>query len=85
MSATSIPISVLNLFEREFRSFLWGHDLHQCRIHLISWEIICTPKASGGLGLQSIHQRQTALLGKLAANLVIHHNSLWTQLVSAKY
>ena len=62
-----------------------GHQIHSRRLHLISWERICSPKQVGGLGLSSLVQKKEAFLSKMAAQLVLNPNSLWAKMVASKY
>lgn len=47
--------------------------------------ILCLPKQLGGLGLRHLDQLNTAFLMKLGWNLLTNPNSLWGQVVQAKY
>lgn len=48
-----IPNTVLSRLERVRRNFLWGTKKVNGieRMHLLSWEKVCAPKAEGGLDL----------------------------------
>ena len=53
--------------------------------HFISWQNICLPWESGGLGIFSLLVRRQACLCKSAAHLVLNPSSLWAQVINAKY
>ena len=44
--------------------FLWSGIGEGKRDHLVSWDVVCNPKAKGGLGFGKISLRNLALLGK---------------------
>lgn len=47
------------------RQFLWAGSLSSSKWSLVNWDLVCSPKQSGGLGL-----RQSVLFGEaLAAKL----------------
>lgn len=95
----SLPIYWLNLFklpntvvhriDRCRRDFLWGsysgEQQHAHKLHLLGWERICKPKAKGGLGLPSIHLRNSALLLKWWWRCSSERDNLWNQFLKAKY
>ncbi|KAK1271176.1 hypothetical protein QJS04_geneDACA019987 [Acorus gramineus] len=56
------------------RRFLWGGHKGQRAIHLVSWEIITTPKLVGGLGLKRMSHLRIAALAYIAWQfLVLDH------------
>lgn len=46
------------------RNFLWNDFQDFQKFHLVNWNQVCKPIVSGGLGIQSIHTMNNALLGK---------------------
>ena len=70
----SMPIYYLSLFrmpkivakriEKLLRGFLWGGGSLERKVHLINWEVVCTQKEKGGLGIGKIDPLNKALLGK---------------------
>ena len=85
MSSAHVPITILAKLEKEYKPFLWGHSGESRGLHLISWDHVCAPKKYGGLGITSVYQKRQALLGEMAAQLIIKPQSLWAQVVCAKY
>ena len=64
LSLFKIPVSVAAKIERLQRDFLWSEIGEGKRDHLVSWDVVCKPKAKGGLGFGKISLRNLALLGK---------------------
>ena len=59
------PIGFLKDLDSVMRQFLWAGFLETSKWSLVKWEVVCSPKHFGGLGL-----RQSALSGEaLAAKL----------------
>ena len=50
LSLFKIPASVAAKIERLQRGFLWSGVGEEKRDHLVSWDVVCKPKAIGGLG-----------------------------------
>ena len=51
---------------------------------MVSWDKICRPKKSGGLGLRKMKAINSAFLSKLTWKL-LHDHSLWVEQMCAKY
>ena len=64
ISLFRMPKSVANKLEKLQRDFLWGGESSERKVHLINWEVVCTQKEKGGLGIQKIDPLNKALLGK---------------------
>ena len=50
---------VARRLEKVQKDFLWGGGNMEGKTHLVNWEVVCTDKAKGGLGI-----RKLALLNK---------------------
>ncbi|XP_024965716.1 uncharacterized protein LOC112505906 [Cynara cardunculus var. scolymus] len=64
-----------------FRKFVWApreDPRGRCRL---SWEVVCRPLASGGLGIRCLATWNRALLAKHIWDIVRHRNSLWVRWV----
>ena len=64
LSLFKIPTSVAAKIERLQRDFLWSGIGEDKRDHLVSWDVVCSAKAKGGLRFGKISLRNLALLGK---------------------
>ena len=47
------------------RQFLWAGNLSSTKWSLVKWEVVCSPKKFGGLGLRQSLLTGTALAAKL--------------------
>ena len=91
----NIPIYQLSLFrmpkivarrlEKLQRDFLWGWGRMERKIHLINWEVVCTQKENGGLGMWKIDLLNKALLGKWIWRFTFEEDILWKKVIGVKY
>ncbi|RVW27006.1 putative ribonuclease H protein [Vitis vinifera] len=91
----SIPIYQLSLFrmpklvakrlEKLQRDFLWGGGRMERKIHLINWEVVCTQKENGGLGIRKIDLLNKALLSKWIWRFAFEEDILWKKVIGVKY
>ncbi|RVW18513.1 hypothetical protein CK203_102885 [Vitis vinifera] len=58
-----MPKIVARRLEKVQRDFLWGGGNLKGKIHLVNWEVVCTDKENGGLGLRKLAMLNKALLG----------------------
>ena len=71
--------------ERLQRDFLWSGIGEGKRDHLVSWDVVCKPKAIGGLGFGKISLRNLALLGKWLWRYPREGLDLWHQVILSIY
>ncbi|RDY06788.1 putative ribonuclease H protein, partial [Mucuna pruriens] len=53
------------IINRKCKNFIWGYTNEFRKIHMISWNSICSPKSHGGLGLKKISTINQAFMVKL--------------------
>ncbi|KAH7533562.1 hypothetical protein FEM48_Zijuj04G0144400 [Ziziphus jujuba var. spinosa] len=86
MSTFKIPNSLCNEMDTAIRRFWWGaKEGSKHYLALKSWNLLCQPKALGGLGFRKFKDFNLALLAKLGWKLAKGEESLWTQIIRAKY
>ncbi|KAJ9698883.1 hypothetical protein PVL29_007787 [Vitis rotundifolia] len=85
LSLFKIPASVTVRIERMQGDFLWSRVGEGKRDHLVSWDVVCIPKAKGGLGLGRISLRNSALLGKWLWRFPREGSALWHQVILSIY
>ena len=85
MSIFRMPKSVAKRVEKTQRDFLWGGGNLEGKVHLVKWDVVCTAKLNGGLGLRRIATLNRALLGKWIWRFACEKDNLWKQVITTKY
>ena len=69
------------------RSFWWGHEIGEKKLHLINWNKICKPKrlGRGGLGIKKFSPMNQAMLTKKYWRLINSPQSLLARTFKTKY
>ena len=76
MSLFRMPKSVVKRLEKLQRDFLWGGGSLERKVHLINWEVVCTRREKGGLGIRKIDSLNKALLGKWVWRFAMEKDNL---------
>ncbi|TYK00226.1 LINE-1 retrotransposable element ORF2 protein [Cucumis melo var. makuwa] len=94
-SLSSLPTYQLSIFkalsgvgktiEKCWRNFLWKNKNETNCTNLARWSTITTPKCKGGLGITNVKVINTALLCKWLWRFQEEKDSLWVEIISAKY
>ena len=74
-----------NRIEKLQRDFLWGGIGDEPKFHLVKWATICTPIASGDLGIIKVRLFNEALLGKWLWRFGMERAAFWRQVIAVKY
>ena len=77
--------SVVKRLEKLQREFLWGGGSLERKVHLINWEVVCTRREKGGLGIRKIDSLNKALLGKWVWRFAVEKDNLWRLMIGVKY
>lgn len=85
LSLFTIPVLVANCMEAMFRRFLWNDEPDQQKYHLVNWNTCCKPMSFGGLGIRKIQNHNKALLAKWLWRFGSEQDSLWCQVVVARF
>ena len=85
LSLFRMPKIVAKRLEKVQRDFLWGGGSLERKVHLINWEVVCTQKEKGGLGIWKIDLLNKALLGKWIWRFVFEKENLWKKVIEVKY
>lgn len=85
MQMCLLPIGVCQQMDRMIRSFWWGGESKDRRLHLKAWDALCKPKCSGGLGFRRFRDINIAFITKIGWQFCTDSHRPWVQLVRAKY
>jgi hypothetical protein len=85
LSLFPIPVGVANRLEKLQRDFLWGGVGDEFKFHLVNWCMICSSKASGGLGVRNLVTFNKALMGKWLWRYAMERDAFWRKVVDVKY
>ncbi|KAM6552325.1 hypothetical protein CsatB_002133 [Cannabis sativa] len=86
MSTYQLPLSSCRDLDAIIRKFWWNGRLDKQRfLATISWDALCRPKCTGGLGFRRMEDINNAFLAKLAWNLASGLRRPWTESYKAKY
>jgi hypothetical protein len=94
--ANAIPTYIMSLFllpkyfcseiNTLIQKFWWGFPQEKNhKLSFLSWDNICSPKASGGLGLRSIEFQNSSLLARLGWKMTTNQPLLWVDALRGKY
>ncbi|XP_077249169.1 uncharacterized protein LOC143888612 [Tasmannia lanceolata] len=80
-----IPSEVLNRIERILINYIWAGNSQQRSYHNVGWDVMCMPKAEGGMGLRKLQDINLACKFKQLWNLIKGNNTLWSRWFNEKY
>ena len=85
MSCFLLPKSLGDELNSMVGKFWWGQKNEERKMAWMSWEKLCTPKASGGMGFRDLRSFNLALLEKQGWQLQQGSNSLFYKVFKSKY
>ncbi|XP_073129001.1 uncharacterized protein [Henckelia pumila] len=85
MSCFKISFSLYKDIERLCAKFWWKSSKDSNGMHWASWDKLCLPKQSGGLGFRSMIEFNKALLAKQVWRIIQYPDSLMARLLKSKY
>ncbi|RVW50024.1 Retrovirus-related Pol polyprotein from transposon RE1 [Vitis vinifera] len=85
LSLIRIPKVVAKRIEKIQRDFLWEGGSLEGKVHLINWQVVCSPKEEGGLGIRKIELLNKTLLGKWVWRYAYEKDNLWKKAIGVKY
>ena len=72
-------------FDSHRAKFYWEGSGPKRKYHLLNWPAVCRPKELGGLGITNSKLMNKALMLKWVWKLYQQDDSLWANLIRAKY
>ena len=85
MSMVRMPVAMAKRLEKLQRNFLWGGGALEKKAHLVNWEVVCSGKRLGGLGLRNLSLMNKALLEKWIWRFASDTDCTWKRLITFKY
>ncbi|CAA7058378.1 unnamed protein product [Microthlaspi erraticum] len=76
-AAFPLPKRCFSLLEKMCNAFLWNGAPDSARGARVSWESVCSPKSSGGLGLRRLEDMNQVFGLKLIWMIFASNGSLW--------
>jgi hypothetical protein len=64
LSFFEVPKGVLKKLDYYISQFFWQSDEHKKKYRLTKWEVLCTPRDQGGLGVPNLETHNKCLLSK---------------------
>ena len=55
------------------------------KIHLVKWDMVCSPYSHGGLAIKNIRRFNEALLGKWLWRFGVARVAFWRKIIMVKY
>lgn len=74
-----------NRIDRLLRSFLWTAETGKTRYCTVGWDLVCSPKEVGGLGLRETSEMDKYFMFKWIWRLLKDDCSLWVKWTKANY
>ncbi|XP_026451665.1 uncharacterized protein LOC113351989 [Papaver somniferum] len=87
MGAFLIPKHLCKQMDAHLCKFWWGETLdpNDRKLHLLGWDILCSPKAEGGLGFRKAELNNLAMLARNAWRILENPDCLLATVFKAKY
>jgi hypothetical protein len=84
LSFFEVPREVLARLDQIRSRFIWNEEGHKRKYKLTKWNIVCSPKDLGGLGVIDLDLQNKCLLSKWIFKL-INEDGLWQTILRNKY
>lgn len=88
MQTTILPKGICLAIEKNMRRFIWGNDGpddQTRKMHLVNWNLVASPKTTGGLGIRKLQDLNMSYMVKLGWRLHQERDSLWARSLTCKY
>jgi hypothetical protein len=64
---------------------LWNDTKDKRKLHLANWNLVCMPKAQGGLGIPCLRDVNICVLASWLKRYSENSDRLWRNMIDAKY
>jgi hypothetical protein len=85
LSFSKFPKWALDLINSQMANCLWNATKYKQKLHLANWNLVCMPKAQGGLGIPFLRDGNICLLASWLKRYNCTDNMLWKSVFDAKY
>ena len=85
LNCFKLPLGLCDEIESLIRKFWWGQRGDRRKIHWVNYEVLCKPKAEGGMGFKNLALFNDALLAKQAWRLLHNKESLFYRIFKSKF
>ncbi|XP_026452163.1 uncharacterized protein LOC113352568 [Papaver somniferum] len=87
MRAFLIPKHLCKQMDSHLCKFWWGENLdpNDRKLHLLGWDILCSPKAEGGSGFRKAELNNLAMLARNSWRILENPNCLLSSVLKGKY
>ncbi|CAN6700215.1 unnamed protein product [Malus baccata var. baccata] len=85
MNIFKFPATLCKELDVLIAKFWWGDSGERQKIHWVSMETLGLPKHLGGMGFRNFQEFNDALLAKQCWRLIAEPDSLWAQVMKARY
>ncbi|CAL1404087.1 unnamed protein product [Linum trigynum] len=81
----NLPVNLTKKMDSLLTNFFWSGSMQKSTMHWCRKDILCAPKAEGGLGFRSFKDFNMALLAKQAWRILNSPDALWCRLLKGLY
>lgn len=85
MQSVLLPKAICDEIDKFCRGFIWGDSAERRKIHLISWDNVCSPKQCEGLGLRKAREMNLVSMMRASWRFCTQEDALWTSVMRKKY
>ncbi|CAL8152383.1 unnamed protein product [Prunus armeniaca] len=85
MSCFRFPMTTCKQINGILSNFWWSNGDAKAHIHWKRWEVLCLPKAEGGLGFRELENFNLSLLAKQCWRTWHNPDAFWVCVLRAKY
>lgn len=79
------PKNVLSTMTKIQCRSLWGGSEEKHKIAWVRWEVVCSPKTKGGLGVRNLENFNKSLIGKWRWRLLNEKDAIWMKVLEESY